>query len=641
MTPNAAPDPIESDPAPRRREWLLTAAVALLILLSAASLYVQFLRVAPALWYSPSHDRNGHYVRSQNMAFVLRDGNLAGVVHEIHAATVWPPLHPLITGLVLAVGGIDYRLAVLPSLAAWAATCWLAFALAARLVPRYKAFAGCVALLFTLASPAYRAFAIDIMLESLGAALTLGVLYFYVSARQQGSAWRGRCFALLFFALFLTKYNYWTLLAAGLLLGTLFEFAPFFRQAIRTRFRPAAWPGWLVAQLRHPLTYPLLAACAVTLYVQFTGPLTLTLAGRQTTIGRIDIPVEVAYILLLLRLLPWWWRDGRAAIERLPVLGRQLVRWHGYPLAVWFLWPRRLGVFLWSVTFTQHGRAGERSAWIGNAAYYWECLGRDYHANLASLVIVLALVALAVLGRRRWAPGGTAVFAFIAAAALLTNYHSANRSRFLHSWLAVAWVGAGAGAALAAERVARSASLRASAPRLGPALLAGAVAGLAAVQGPALLAFGHTEEGGPQPRSRSLLGLADELRPDLERARRPVVACNEAFDLLLGWRLAESRGPGPRLLVPPPDVLTSTGLDDWLRQHSCDLVVVMDLPGSPFVPGFDPARVRELLANSGDFTLAAEWPAPAPGGVSAQLWRPANATPAPSLVSRAASGPGP
>ena len=41
-------------------------------------------------------------------------------------------------------------------------------------------------------------------------------------------------------------------------------------------------------------------------------------------------------------------------------------------------------------------------------------------------------------------------FAFLAVAALLTNYHLANRSRFLHSWVAVAWVLAGVGAIVGA-----------------------------------------------------------------------------------------------------------------------------------------------------------------------------------------------
>jgi hypothetical protein len=637
MAPN--PVPAESVPTPHRREWLLHAAVVVLILFSAALLYRQFLRAAPGLWYTSGHDRNGHYLRSQHMAFAFRQGSLAGVIREIHSATVWPPLHPLLTGAVLAVGGIDYRLAVLTSLAAWAATCWLVFALARRLAPTRKALAGAVALVLVLASPAYRAFAGDIMLESMGAALTLGVLYFYVSARQDGSAWRGRAFALLGLALFLTKYNYWTLVVAGLLLGTLLEFGPFLYAALRARWDPASWLRWLAAQLRHPLTYALLAACGVTLYVHFAGHLTITWAGRTATIGRIDIPVEVAYVLLLLRVFPWWRRSGRDAVNRLPALGQQLVRWHGYPLAVWFLWPRRLGVFLWYTTFTDHGRAVERSGWLGNLPYYWQCLSRDYHANLASVVIVLALIALAVAFRRRWTTGTLTVFVFLAAAALLTNFHPSNRSRFLHSWLAVSWVAAGAGAALTAERLAGLVRLRGSFRFAGPALAGGAAAALAAVQGAALVGPGHTEEGGPRPGAVSILPLADQLRPELERARHPAVACNEPFDQLLDWRLGEDHDIGARLPVPPEELLTAPGADrlpDWLRQHSCDLVLVMDQPGSPLVRGFDPAHLRALLAASGDFVLEREWPARAGDGISAQLWRPAGTSPPSSLISQAA-----
>ncbi len=625
MAPNAVPP---------RRPWLLSAAVAALILLSAALLYWQFLPTASALWYTCGHDRNGHYLRGQRMAFAMRHGDVGGVIAEVHSATIWPPLHPLLTGPFLAVGGIDYRVAVLPNVAAWAVACWFVFVLAGRLVPTRKELAGCVALVLALASPAYRAFATDIMLESFGAALTLGALYFYVSARQDGSVWRGRCFALFGLALFLTKYNYWTLLVGGLLLGTLCEFHGYFRAALRGRLDPARWLRWLETQLRHPLTYPLLAAVGLTLYIQFTGPLTVGWAGRTLTIGHIDTPVEVAYVLLLLRLWPWWRRDGGAVLDRLPPLAQQLVRWHGYPLTVWFLWPRRLGVFLWYVTATGHGRAAGRTPWLGSLPYYWECLTQDYHANLASVVIVLALVALAVAFRRRWTTGALSVFVFLAVAALLTNYHPANRSRFLHSWLAVAWVGAGAGAALTAER------LRTASRLAGPALTAATVAVLAAVQGGALIGPGHTEEGGPRPGSLSLLPLADEMRADLERAHRPAVACNEPFDQLLDWRLGESHGAGTRLPVPPAELLTAPGadrLDDWLRQHSCDLLVVMDQPGSPLVPGFDAALLRARLAASGDFVLAREWPAPDKDGVSAQLWLPAGA--APSLMSRAEEAP--
>jgi len=93
--------------APSRRDIAVHAAAAAVILASAVSLYLAFLPVAPALWYAASHDRNGHYARSQSVAFALRQADLPGLAKELYSATVWPPLHPVLTGLVLAVGGVD------------------------------------------------------------------------------------------------------------------------------------------------------------------------------------------------------------------------------------------------------------------------------------------------------------------------------------------------------------------------------------------------------------------------------------------------------------------------------------------------------------------------------------------------------
>jgi hypothetical protein len=602
--------------------WPLSVAAAAVILFSAVLLYAQFRQAAPSLWDNSAHDRNGHYGRSLNMAIALRHGSLAAVVKEIHAATVWPPLHPLVTGLMLAIGGLDYRLAVLTSLGAWAATCWFVFALATRLVSRYRGFAGCVALLFALASPAYRAYATDIMIESLGAALATAALYFYVTARQEQSAWRGRCLALLLLALFLTKYNYWTLLVAGLLCATAGEVGPFLLAALRAR-RPFDWRQWLSAQLRHPVNYLLPPAFALALYVRLVGGVTLTLLGRSVTIGSLAFPAELCFVLLLLRALPWWWRQGRPAIARLSVPARQLVHWLVYPLVLWFLWPLRLSVFLWYVTFTHHGRTADTSHWLGSFPYYWQSLAHEYHANLASLLLVLALIGLAILGRRRWMTGTSAVFICLAVAALLTNYHSANRSRFLHSWLAVGWAAAGAGAALAVERVAERAASR----MLRPALLAGAAAGLAVCQGTALLGPGHSEEGGTLAGRPNLLGLADAVVPALADTHAPALVADAPFESLLNWRLGEDRGAPCRLLTPPHGLFAPAPQEqfkEWLRGHSCDAVLLIDAPFPPVMPTDSPldvGRVREFLASSGEFALSSEWHDAGEMKIAAQVWR--------------------
>jgi hypothetical protein len=119
-------------------------------------------------------------------------------------------------------GGPDYRLAVLPSLAAWVGTIVLAFLCARRLAPGLPNGAGAMAAALVAASPGMRAFATDIMLESLGACLSLGVLYAavrYVATPTRSSA---RWLALALTLLFYEKYNYWFLvvLALGLTVAT-------------------------------------------------------------------------------------------------------------------------------------------------------------------------------------------------------------------------------------------------------------------------------------------------------------------------------------------------------------------------------------------------------------------------------------
>jgi hypothetical protein len=628
--------------SPARFDWAVKVIAAVLILLSAAVLYQRFRQDAQGLWYSAFHDRNGHYLRGQRMAVALREGNVGDLVKEVNAATVWPPLHPLLTGPVLAVTGIDYRLAVLPSLAAWAATCWFAFILARRLVPNKRNLAGFVALLFTIVSPAHRAFATDIMIESVGAALTLAALYFYVTALDERSAWRGRCFAFLFLALFLAKYNYWTLLAVGLLLATLYRFRSSVYAGLRV-WRPSLpLPSWWNRQLRQPLTYLLLAAFALGLYVKFVGNVSLTWAGRRVNIGSLDFPALVCYILVLLRVLPWWWSRGRWAAAELPIPARQAIHWFVYPLAVWFLWPRRLGVFLWSVTYTHHGRVSEFSPWTGSLPYYWGCLGQDYHANVASLVLVLILIAAAILGWRRWEKGTATIFIFLVVAALLTNYHSANRSRFLHSWLAVGWIAAGVGAAQIsafANRAFVSLLGTAISTRVGglsfsrflrPALLFAALAGLVGLQGSVLFESGHAEEGGPNVSVPSLLVVADSISPELRHARKPVLVSNAPFHQLLDWRLCEFQGPHRRIQTPPQAVVTSAGEDQlgaWLQRSDCDSLLLMEWPtnfGLTETPELDVAALRGRLASSGDFVLTTEWLFPAYGNIRAQLWRPAS-----------------
>src|SRR5262249_13100651 len=59
--------------------------------------------------------------------------DVVGFFQALARSTIWPPLHGLVLAAVLLVGGIDHRLAILPSLAGWTLTVVFAALLAHRL----------------------------------------------------------------------------------------------------------------------------------------------------------------------------------------------------------------------------------------------------------------------------------------------------------------------------------------------------------------------------------------------------------------------------------------------------------------------------------------------------------------------------
>src|SRR5205807_311774 len=122
--------------------------------------------------------------------------HLLHFLKEVDTARIWGPLQDVLAALIVAGTGGDYRVAVLPSLAGWVMSAVFAFLLARRAVTRGGNLAGQAAALLVLVSPSHKAFATDLMLESLGAGLTLAVLYFYVAAIQDGGISAGRWLGL-------------------------------------------------------------------------------------------------------------------------------------------------------------------------------------------------------------------------------------------------------------------------------------------------------------------------------------------------------------------------------------------------------------------------------------------------------------
>ncbi len=195
--------------------WPMLTAIGL-ALTTAIVQYVLFLPQADTLWRDPIHDRNAHYYFGLSLALDVRQGDVGGLVRDLNHARVWPPAHGMLLAGLLTTIGLEPHFAVLPSLLAWAGLLVAVFVLAWRLCPSGGIVAGFAAMLFTLSSPSHRAFATDVMLESLGTCLSLWALERYVALRQTPTIAGVRSFALVLLALFLTKYNYWALVVAGI-----------------------------------------------------------------------------------------------------------------------------------------------------------------------------------------------------------------------------------------------------------------------------------------------------------------------------------------------------------------------------------------------------------------------------------------
>jgi hypothetical protein len=605
----------ETSAPPHRTAWLtysLPALVLAVALATAAGLFSHFQTVHRHLWDNSTHDRNAHYLFALRLATDVRQGHVLALLEHLSQASVWPPLHGVLAAGVLLVGGLDYRWAVLPSLAAYALTALLAFLVARRSAPRGGNYAGLVAALLVLASPAHRAYATDMMLESLGACLSLLVVYCYLLAVQgrPTSLWSGRWLGLALTALFLEKYNYWLLVVLALFGAELTARPRALWDALGAPLVRLSWRAWLRAQLRHPLTYVLAATLLVAAGVALHGDRPVVLAGREISLYPPHNVLQAAYVVLFLRLVAWWRGAGRAWAAGLDGRARQVVLWHVGPMAWWFLLPRHPSNFIWYLSLA-NGGDGQKVDLAEGARCYGAWAVQDYHATFWVAVAAGALALLAVCRWRRVRPGGQAVLWLLLVGAALTLTHPNRKARGLHSWLPAGWVAAGLGlAALTHGRLTRRR------PRLRPWLAGAAVAGLGWAAWPALAGPGHALEGGPHPERPCLLDLVDCYLPDLDGSRHATILSARALKPLAQWAYLERHGRLDGLEenwygFGAASEANRLGFLHWLRTTNCDtLVYVEALPGLALWEDVPEARLHaelsDLVRSQQVFALAKE-----------------------------------
>ncbi|MCA9099526.1 MAG: hypothetical protein KDA63_00135, partial [Planctomycetales bacterium] len=429
---------------------LCLALVILVAVVTAVFVYVAFWRDADRLWAGLDHDRNYHYGVALALADDVRHFNMPSLFDDLRHIRTWPPLHALLVGAVVTFAGPDFRVAVLPNLVAWTTTCVVIFLLTratVRTFDRSSVFAanlaGFVAAGFALGSPGHRAFATDLMLESLGACLSMTCLYLYVRFRCFDGGVRALAVALVL--LFFLKYNYWLLVAGALSGHTLWLLRQRALAVVAAGLTALRNGGWWLTQAKNPLTWLVSALLLLSAVVVICGGLSVAFAGREIVFSaRSDNLLHVTLIVAVLRVAMAWPTEGRQIWQRLAPTTRKMALWHGLPVLLWFLLPKRLGYFIWFLS-PRNGVNSDGNV-VAAAQYYASEFAGTYHAVplAAAVVLVAATLGCCTLFRRRAA---LAIVVFVLFSCLLTMNHPNRKSRFLHSWVPAVWVLAGVGTA--------------------------------------------------------------------------------------------------------------------------------------------------------------------------------------------------
>ena len=608
-------------------EWHVSLAVIVVIAIAAgfaASMYIDHAAEPGRLWQDVHHDRNSHFNFGLDLALSLRNFDLLDFLQHLERARVWPPVHGLALASVLTLGGIDVRLAILPSLIGWAATIALSFLIALRLLPdrRSGLTAGALAVTFALASPAFRLITADVMLEGLGAALTALCLYAYLRARGGSGSerWWG-ILALSLTALFFEKSNYWLLTVVPLAIAHLSEDMRCWLE--RGHARLAAIDVRAVARDPFIVAAACLLLLVAALYVR--GPTVVHVFGLRVSLYPPENLVTVVWWVLFLRAVRLW-RANRAAIDSIGIAGRRLFYWHAVPVALSFLLPKRLATVLWYVGPTHHAAATYDP--LQAIDTQWLAFSEGFHVApwVAALVAILALVA--ALSLPRLAPGARAVVLLAGLSAVAVVLHPQQQWRFQTTWLFAVWALAGAGGAIILAQMVPSLP---AALRIGAA--AAAIGALAIAESQyRWTSTAYTAAIHPQP-GPSDLGLAKAYLPHLAGARAVGFLATFAREPFFAWTVHEHCRCRTSVDMPwtPPFLAREDYRRlgaDWLRQTRSEVVVVVETPGRPdryAIPslGLDYDRLSgfvDAIISDPQFARIATEPVPALGA-TVTIWR--------------------
>ena len=204
--------------------------------------------------------------------------------------------------------------------------------------------------------------------------------------------------------------------------------------------------------MRDPFLLAAALVFAAVLYLYWRGPTSIEVSGRAVSLYPPENLVTIGYAILFARAAQWWGRERPAFEATLGPSGCALFYWHVVPIAVSFLLPKRLPVFLWYVGPYNSPSPGPYNP-LAAAAFYWHAFADGFHAVPWIAIVTITLFAVGLVHLRRFSPGGRAVFWLAAVSFAGVAIHPQIQGRFLTSWLFAVWIGAGAGGAVLLERL--------------------------------------------------------------------------------------------------------------------------------------------------------------------------------------------
>jgi hypothetical protein len=524
----------------------------------------------------------GHAWGGIELHQTLRQGRPLHFLALLNAQDKWPFGFSLLLLPFVGSSGDGFAAATLLSTALFALVPLLLLWAAREVDPGAVGWwSGVLAALLFLVSPLPRLFAVLIMREEAGMALSLLALCAWLRARRLGREKDWRLAGLAGLALFLVKYNYALIWAATVAADGYLRLSPQRRAALRRGIARRLWPWGTPGS-------PLLErSAAVYLWALAAALLLGKNPGYAVYAGLLAVTVQAG---------ARWRRDPAGVVadwRRLPPAGRALASMVVLPLWAWLLSPSPVHPKE-ILAFLRNRSAGPPVASLDALLFYPRSFVRDYAPAPLLGGALLALLALALIGRRaglRRLAGGEADRVLLLAAGLsflLPTLHPYKEPRFLATAVPFALLAAAA----VASRLACSLGGRWG----GAVVCAGLVLGLGAAAGTHGLDARLLREYArysADPAFREPLDFIASGAHGSSGRLAVLGSFNELSENLIRCRLAQTGGPEvarplARFHGEPAPADADARVRAWLaRERAGRVVALRPLPASPLLEGGD------------------------------------------------------